>query len=127
MTDQKDFVIIRKGGEEHHYHGNTLAQIISGGILNSEIFKEQKKINYIFICILIIVFLIVLFLSPFSQIFRFVCGSVISTILASHLYIVYEKKFLFGGIVVIGSLLSLTTTKLLDIQSFICFLNNFFK
>ena len=59
------------------------------------------------------------------QVFKFLVGSVTSTALATHLYIVYEKKFLFGCIVFVGVLLSLTASNLLDISSLITIMKHF--
>lgn len=128
MNQQQNFVIIKKGDEEHRYYGSTLTELVSGGNLNSALFKEEKKPNYIIIVLLVIIYIIGMCLNlPNYQMAQFLFGSIIATILTVHLYIIYEKKFLFVGIVFVGIMLSLTASKLLDLSSFIEIMKGFFK
>jgi|GEM_PF-5743107 len=120
MNQQESYVVVRKGKEEAKFYGDTFSQLLAGGNLNLDLFKKEKKLSHILLLLLLVIFLVVLSVIPSNyQVVKFLTGSVVSTFLAGYLYIIYEKKFLFLGIVVVGIIISLVSSQLMGIPKLI--------
>ena len=113
-------VIIRKGNEEIRIRGDTgvIAQAVLFGSLNLDLFKKPKKVNYLLVTLLVLIYIGLLLFYP-DQNGRFIFGSVISIIIAIYLYHIFREKFSAILIIILGILLSGVASNRLSFDSFI--------